>query len=215
MQALVRKQAQGILIATMHDVGIRCVDLRHVALPTALYLQCGPVLSTEVRACCVLYCRLHRHWQESGFRRYDLEIEVARDFSVTQQGISLSLGVSLTSRVLKESFPRRASYGCRRLLLHRHAKPNFRFGGIIFAQTQVSFRFKLTFPKKSLSSPIMLCSRALSNVRNRACLTSDCMYSGFCIFFTQNSFDFTKSCGGWIDLKFSEVALLRLLYSPK
>ena len=41
----------------------------------------------------------------SGFRRYDLEVEVARDFSVTQQGISISLGVSSTSRVLEKSSP--------------------------------------------------------------------------------------------------------------
>ena len=36
----------------MNDVGIRCVDLRLVALPTALYLQRSLFLSFEERACC-------------------------------------------------------------------------------------------------------------------------------------------------------------------
>ena len=52
MHAILRsQQAQAILIATMHDVGIRCVHLRHIALPTALYLHRFLVLSIEVRAC--------------------------------------------------------------------------------------------------------------------------------------------------------------------
>ena len=41
-QFFVRKQAQAIILTatcTMHDVGIRCVDLGHVTFPTALYLQ--------------------------------------------------------------------------------------------------------------------------------------------------------------------------------
>ena len=35
-QFFVRKQAQVILTVTMHDVGVRYVDLGQVALPTAL-----------------------------------------------------------------------------------------------------------------------------------------------------------------------------------
>ena len=41
-------QAQAILIATMHGVGISCVDLGHVAF----YWQRFLVLSIEVRAYC-------------------------------------------------------------------------------------------------------------------------------------------------------------------
>ena len=40
-------------------------------------------------------------------------------------------------------------------------------------------------------------------------------YSGFHFFYAKPLFDFIKSCGGRIDLKFSGVALLGLLYSPK
>ena len=40
-------------------------------------------------------------------------------------------------------------------------------------------------------------------------------YSGFHFFLRKTLFDFIKSCGGRIDLKFSGVALLGLLYSPK
>ena len=53
MHAILRsQQAQAILVATMHDVGIRCVDLGHVALPAALYLHRFLVLLIEVCACC-------------------------------------------------------------------------------------------------------------------------------------------------------------------
>ena len=48
----ISQQAQAILIATMHDVGIRSVDLGHVARPTALHLHRFLVLSIEVHACC-------------------------------------------------------------------------------------------------------------------------------------------------------------------
>ena len=62
-----------------------------VALPTALYLQ--RYLVSFVRGTCVLRlcCRFHR--QESGFRRCDLKIEVARDFYVSKQIISTFWGV--------------------------------------------------------------------------------------------------------------------------
>ena len=67
-----------------HDLGL-------VALPTALYLQ--RYLVSFVRGTCVLRlcCRFHR--QESGFRRCDLKIEVARDLYVSKQRISIFWGV--------------------------------------------------------------------------------------------------------------------------
>ena len=88
------RQAQAILTATMLDVGIRCVDLRLVALPTALYLQrylVSFVRGKYVLRLCWQCCRFHR--QESGLRRCDLKIEVARDFYVSKQRISTFWGV--------------------------------------------------------------------------------------------------------------------------
>ena len=65
-------------------------------------------------------------------------------------------------------------YGCRRLLAcHRCAESNFRF--VAVAQTQCPSTSRRPSLKKSLSSSIMPCSRALFNVRNRASPTSDCM----------------------------------------
>ena len=51
-EQILPRQAQVILSATMHDVGIRCVDLGLVVLPTALYLQ--RKLVSFVRGTCVL-----------------------------------------------------------------------------------------------------------------------------------------------------------------
>ena len=94
------RQAQVIFTATMHDVGIRCVDLRLVALPTALYLQRCPV--SFVRGTCVLRlcCRFHmqaRKWTSPGvFHDMALpglclelsfkvvSVELARNFYVTK-----------------------------------------------------------------------------------------------------------------------------------
>ena len=47
------------------------------------------------------------------------------------------------------------------------------------------------------------------------CETADCRGTVDFIFLRKTLFDFIKSCGGRIDLKFSGVALLGLLYSPK
>ena len=44
-----------------------------------------------------------------------------------------------------------------------------------YRSNSVSFHFTQTFPEKFLSSPIMPCSRAFFNVRNRAFPTSDCL----------------------------------------
>ena len=104
MQFFVRKQAS---FATMHDVGIPCVDFGYVALPTA-QVTCSPTLffwSRHVRAAYSAVDFTDTGKKLSGFRRYDLEIKVACDFSVTQKRISISLGVSSTSWVLEESSP--------------------------------------------------------------------------------------------------------------
>ena len=69
-------------------------------------------------------CRFHR--QESGFRRCDLKIEVARDFYAPKQRISTSWGVS-TSRLLEESSLRRVTVADYALAheLDRLAESNF------------------------------------------------------------------------------------------
>ena len=56
------RQAQAILTATMHDVGIRCVDMTLGLLRFQLHFTCSATFfSFEVRACCDrLCCRFHR-----------------------------------------------------------------------------------------------------------------------------------------------------------
>ena len=69
-QFFVRKQAQVILTVTMHDVGIRYVDLGQVAIPTALlHAALYLVFFVRGRPTCVirLCCRFHRH--ACSFRR--------------------------------------------------------------------------------------------------------------------------------------------------
>ena len=163
--------AQVILTATMHDVGIRCVDLGLVALPTALYFQL--YLVSFVRGTCMLRlcCRFHR--QEVVSVVVIFKVEVARDFYVTKQRISTSWGVF---RLLGCS--RRASstalwlltVACAWIASPRGIKLSLR----TCHSNSVSFLFTQTFPEKSLSSPIMPCSRASFNVRNRAFLTTAC-----------------------------------------
>ena len=97
--------------------------LRHVALPTALYLQRFLVLSIKIRACCDSAVDFTGKKVVSVVVIF--KIELARNFSVTQQRSSVSLGVSSTSRVLKERSLRRATVDDG--YLHRRAEPNFRF----------------------------------------------------------------------------------------
>ena len=46
------RQAQVVLTATMHDVGINCVNLGHVELQLHFTCSATLFLSFEVRACC-------------------------------------------------------------------------------------------------------------------------------------------------------------------
>ena len=93
LSSSLRKQV--ILAATMHGVGIRCVDLRHVALPTCTpFGTCSGTLflSLEVRACCDSAVDFIGKNVASGVVIF--KIEVARDFYVTnKQKISTSYGV--------------------------------------------------------------------------------------------------------------------------
>ena len=140
-QFFVRKQAQATLIAAM------CVDLGYVALPTALYLQrfLVHVLSIEVHVCVRCDSAVDFTDKKVVSVVVIFKIEVTHDFSVTQQGIRISLGVLSTSRVLEESFLHHATVadGC----LHRRVEQNFRFGGII------SLKFKCPSNSKNPSRP--------------------------------------------------------------
>ena len=127
-------------------------------------------------ACCAFNCTLvftQVYWQ-----RYLVTISQARQrfpslWSLTSKSPMISTllskepalpGVFVDSRVLEESSLRRATVAD--VCLHHCAESNFRF--VPVAQTQCPFTSRRSTLKNSLSSPIMPCSRALFNVRNRA-----------------------------------------------
>ena len=153
------RQAQVTLTATMHDVGIRCVDLRLVALPTALYLQRYPVfLSFEVRDRCDSAVDLTGKKVVSVVVVF--KIEIARDFYMKQARNQHFLGVFVDFSVARGELPP-PRHGYRRLL----ASPQ----GIKLSlrtchSNSVSFHFTQTFPEKVLvfSSHALLKSFAQS-----------------------------------------------------
>ena len=93
------RQAQVILTATMHDVGIHCVDLcwavLYVALRTALYLQRYLVSlnSFEVDLPACYDSAVDFTGKKVVSVVVIFKIELARDFYVTKQRISTSWGV--------------------------------------------------------------------------------------------------------------------------
>ena len=126
-----------------------------------IYLQRILVLSVEVRACC-----------DSAVDFIDkkvvsvvviFKIDVARDFSVTQQGISISLGVLSTVRVLEEGSLRSATVavGC----LHRRVEPNFRF------RLKISLSLKLKCPSTSRRPSLKIPCRLQSCPAQEICPT--------------------------------------------
>ena len=80
------RQAQVFLTAAMHDVGIRCVDLGHVALHSATLF-----LSSVVRACCDSAVDFTGKTVVSVVAMF--KIEVVIDFYVTKQRVSTFWGV--------------------------------------------------------------------------------------------------------------------------
>ena len=163
------RQAQVVLTATMHAVGIRCVDLGHVALQ--LHFTCSTLLLLfEVRAYCDSAVDFTGKKVVSVVAIF--KIEVAHAFYVTRQRIMHFLGCFSTSRELEESSLCRFTVADS--CLHRRAESNFRF--VPVAQTQCPFTSRRPSLKKSLSSPIMPCSRALFNAKKKqSFLTFDCM----------------------------------------
>ena len=89
------RQAQAILTATMHDAGIRCVDMTLGLLRFQLYSMhtCSGTLflSFEVRACCDSAVDFTGRKVVSVVVIF--KIEVACDFYVPKQRISASWGV--------------------------------------------------------------------------------------------------------------------------
>ena len=142
-----------------------------LGFPTARHFStCNATLflSFEVRGCCDSAVEFTGKKVVSDVVIF--QIEVARDFYMTQQRISAFCGVC---RLLKFSGAREelppTRFGC----LHRRAESNFRF--VPVAQTECPSTSRRPSLKKSLSSSIIPCASALFNVRNRAFRTSDCM----------------------------------------
>ena len=145
------RQAKAILTATMHDVGIRCVDMHWlVALPTALYLRRSLVSFVRGTYVLRLCCRFHR--QESGLHRCDLKKSKSPVIFTCLSKESALPGVFVDFSVAWGELPP-PRYGCWRLLaheLHRRTESNFRF--VPVAQTQCPS----TSRKPSLKSPCRL-----------------------------------------------------------
>ena len=111
------RQAQVVLTVTMHAVGIRCVDLGHVAFQLHFPCSANVFLSFEVRACCD--SAVDFTGKKVVFVVAIFKIEIARDFYVTKQRIMHVPGCFSTYRELEESSLRRATVadGC----LHHRA----------------------------------------------------------------------------------------------
>ena len=153
------RQAQVILTATMHDLGIRCVDMTLGLLRFQLHFTCSATLflSFEVRACCDSAVDFTGKKVVSVVVIF--KIEVARDFYVTKQRISTFWGVR---RLLGCS--RRAVSTALRLVAvacHVAARNQTTSTVVLSLRTcrskSVSFHFTPTFPEKSLLSQIMPC----------------------------------------------------------
>ena len=145
-----------------HDLGL-------VALPTALTCRATLFLSFEVRE-----ISQTRKWFSIVVI---FKVKVARDFYVTKQRIGTSLDVCRLlgcSRRAPSAVLWLLTVACARSALLRRIKLSLR----TCRSNSVSFHFTQTFPEKSLSSPIMPCSRAFFNVRNRALPTSNWMTDG-------------------------------------
>ena len=145
-QALPR-QAQVILTATMHDVGIRCVDMTFGLLRFQLHFTCSGTLflSFKVRAISEA-----RKWFSVVVI---FKIEVARDIYVTKQRISTSLGVCWLlgcSRRAPSAALRLLTVACAWSALPRGSKLSLR--RLPVAQTQCPS----TSRRPSLKSPCRL-----------------------------------------------------------
>ena len=82
------RQAHVFLTATMHDVGIRYVDLGHVALQLHFTRSAILFRSFEVRDCCDSAVDFTGKKVVSVVAMFKIEFEVAIDFYMTKQRIS-------------------------------------------------------------------------------------------------------------------------------
>ena len=155
------------LTVIMHGVGIRCADLRHVALPTARHLVLSALpcffRSRYVRAATLLWISQAKKWFPSLWSFKSKSFVISTWLSKKSALPVVFVDFSCARGELPPT-----RFGC----LHRRAESNFRF--VPVAQTQCPFTSRRLSLKKSLS-PIMPCASALFNVRNGAFPTSDCM----------------------------------------
>ena len=170
------RQAQAILTAIMHDVGIRCVDMTLGLLRLQLHFTCSSTLflSFEVRACCDSAVDF------TGKKMVSVVVILKSKSPVISTCLSKEsalAGVFVDFAVARGELPS-PCYGCWLCASAWIASPR----GIKLSlrtstcrSNSVYFHFTQTFPEKSLSFPIMPCSRAFFNVRNRAFPMSDCM----------------------------------------
>ena len=170
-QTILRSQtgSSNFLVATTYDVGIRCVDLGHVSLQTALYFL-------------VLRSRYVRAATRSAvdFTGKKVVSVVLRSSKSKSPVVSLWL-----SKESASPWVYRRLLGCSRkapsavLRLPTAAciaawNQNFRFGGIIVAQTQVSFHSSTSrrpFLKKTLVGSSIATDGSRSANRKRPAAT--------------------------------------------
>ena len=131
------RQAQAVLTAIMHDIGIHCVDLGHVALQlhfTVLAALPCFVRSRYVRvAATLLSISQARKWFPS---LRSLTFEVARDFYVTKQRISISWGVCRLLGCSRRAPSAALRLYCRRLLASPRGLGSQTLEFVPVAQTQ-------------------------------------------------------------------------------
>ena len=138
------RQAQVILTATMHDVGIRCVHLEHVALPLN-FCSATLFLSFEVRPCCD--SAVDFTCKKVFPSLWSLKSKSPVISTWTKRRISTSWGTCrLLGPVARGELPP-PRYGCCRLLASpRGIKPSLR----TCRSNSMSFHFTQTFPEKVL-----------------------------------------------------------------
>ena len=133
-------QAQVVLTATKHDVGINCVNVGHVALQLHFTCSATLFLSFEVRACCDFAVDFASKKVVSVVAIF--KIEVARDFYVTKQRISTSWGACRLLGCSRRGELPPPRYGCRRL------PRGIKLSLSTCRSNSVSFYFTQTFPEK-------------------------------------------------------------------
>ena len=166
------QQAQVILTATMHDVGIHCVDLGLVALPTAALLAALPCFfrSWYMRAKTLLSISQAREWFPSLWSLKSKSPVIST--WLRKESALPGVFVDFKARLLEESSLRRATVadGC----LHRRELRGFNFRFVPVAQTQcpsTSRRLSLKSPCRLQLESCPAKKQSLSDVRLSECMS--------------------------------------------